>query len=64
METNAYTFETDHYIIQPFISGNKRWHQVKRKDGKPYTQTFPDYEEARKYVEDMEQAFKLNNPDA
>jgi hypothetical protein len=59
----AYTYETDHYIIQPFVTGSKRYHQVKRKEGKSFTQTFTDYEEARKYVDDMEQAFKLNYPD-
>lgn len=60
METNSYCYETDHYRITPLIVSGKRWHQVRRKDGKPYTQSFPEYEEARQYVEDMEQAFKLN----
>lgn len=64
METNSYCYETTHFRITPFVSGSRRFHQVKRKSGKSYVQTFTDYEEARQYVNDMEEAFKLNEPNA
>ena len=64
MVTNNYAYETSDFIIYPFISGSKRHHKVKSKSGRFTTQTFNSYEEARDYIKEMEEAFKLNEPDA
>lgn len=56
-----YTYETKLFTIKPFVSGSRRHHHVQQKV-KPgehgVTGFFPDFEQARNYVLEMEEVIR------